>query len=124
MKLESTEFITSINVFTLEEFIKINRYPTFEEMEEYQENRIDLDSEYGKWNHDQCKKLYQTMHLKNTNKIHIDNWVQSAKRTNELYQLKSNLETLRIFSPISKMIDPEHIKIFKEIYDYILTQIK
>ena len=34
-------------------------YPTFEEMQNKLKRRLDLDSEYGKVNHDCCKAIYE-----------------------------------------------------------------
>ena len=121
--IQSNQFITSIGVLTLEEFIKLNPYPTFEEMEELQFSRFDLDAEYGLINHKLCKNVYESLYLLNR-KTYVDNWIENVKRFGGFQAVKCNLETLRLFSPISKIIDNEHYKVFQEIYDYVINLMK
>jgi hypothetical protein len=116
----SSEFIVSSGVLTFEEFIKLNPYPTFEEMEQLQTRRFDLDAEYGLINHDLCKTVYESLHLPNKN-VYVDKWIEKVTERGGYHALYCNLETLRLFSPISKIIDQDHYKEFQEIYDNVMN---
>jgi hypothetical protein len=118
----ATQFIDSVNVLSFEEFIKANPYPSFETMEDLQSSRLDLDSEYSIDNHNRCKKVYETIYLPDRKK-YIDEFIVFVKNIGGSQTLKYNLQTLYLFSPISKIIDPEHIKITNEMYYYILSHL-
>jgi len=106
----------------IEKFIKKNPYPEFKEMEELQSMRLDLDSEYCIFNHNLCKRVYSSMHHPD-NKNYVDQWVNSIKNTGGSQALKCNLESMLLFSPIAQCKEEEVLKKFKEIYDYVITQL-
>jgi hypothetical protein len=106
----------------IEAFIKANPYPTFEEMEDLQFRRLDLDSEYGETNHNYCKNIYETMHLPNNKKI-LDKWIECIKSGGGSQALKCNLETILLFSPLAKCIEQEVLQKFNEIYNYVVAKL-
>jgi len=106
----------------IEKFIKKNPYPEFKEMEELQSMRLDLDSEYCIFNHNLCKRVYSSMHHPD-NKNYVDEWVNSIKNLGGSQALKCNLESMLLFSPIAQCKEEEVLKKFKEIYDYVITQL-
>ena len=105
----------------IEEFIKKNPYPEFEEMGELLSRRLDLDSEYCEWTHDWCEKVYSSMHLPDNKKYVVD-WVIKMKNTS-YHTLKCNLDTILLFSPIAQCKEAEVLRKFKEIYDYVMSQL-
>ena len=88
---------------TVEEFVKSNPYPTYQEMEKMLENNIMLYSEYGLFQHKCCKTIYENPH----NKEII---IQSGK---EIYNLggiralSANLSVLKNYSPYSQSFSTE-----------------
>lgn len=111
-----------VYINAIEQFIKANPYPSFDQMEDLQFTRLDLDSEYGPTNHNYCKKLYETMHLDN-NKKYVDELIKCVKSGGGSQALKCNAETLRLFSPIAKCMEKEVLQKFNEIYDYIISHL-
>jgi hypothetical protein len=105
----------------IEEFILANPYPSFEEMEDLQSRRIDLDAEYGQHNHMYCKEIYETMHL--DNRKLVEGWIQTIKSSGGSQALKCNVETMRLFSPIAKCTDVGVLQKFTDIYNYVMTQL-
>ena len=77
------------------EFIKSNPYPTFEEMKIKLTRRFDLDAEYGRGNHNQCKTIYDNL---NDDKIIIE-MVQKIGRAGGITALHANLDTLKMAHP-------------------------
>jgi hypothetical protein len=111
----------SLSTNIIEAFIKANPYPTFEEMEELQSRRLDLDSEYGLTNHNYCKKIYETLHEDNNK--YIEKWIECIKSRGGSQALKCNVETLRLFSPLAKCLDEEIMQKFNKIYQYVMSQL-
>ena len=121
--MESTKLPTQYVVpVGIESFIIANPYPTMEEMEALHTFRIDLDSEYGLLNHELCKKVYENMHKENWID-YADEFIKKVKTTGGSQALKCNLETLRSYSPISKITDPELYVIFVDIYNYVVSKL-
>jgi hypothetical protein len=103
-------------------FILSNPYPSYEEIEDLQDRRIDLDSEYGLYNHNLCKNVYENLYKENC-KIFVEKWIKTVTDSSGggIFTLRCNAETIRLFSPISKCKIPEVIEKFKEIYDYVVN---
>ena len=112
----------SLSINAIEQFIKANHYPTFDQMEDIQFRRLDLDAEYGLVNHNYCKKVYETMHLANSKK-YVDQWIECVKSGGGSQALKCNAETLRLFSPIAKCLQKDVLNKFQEIYDYAISKL-
>lgn len=89
-------------------------------MEDIQYLRFDLDAEYGLLNHCLCEKVYETMYKENSRE-YVNKWCEGVISTGGLQALKCNLETLKSYSPISKISDPEVYKVFQEIHDYVVN---
>jgi hypothetical protein len=106
----------------IEAFIKCNPYPTMEEMETIQSFRIDLDSEYGLLNHKLCKEVYENMYKKNSID-YVNAFIEGVKSTGGSQALKCNLETLKNYSPISKITDLELYIMFIDIYNYVVSKL-
>jgi len=87
----------------LNEYIKDNPYPDYEEMEEILSNNPVLYSEYGKMHHECCKIIYENA----TNKDLI---VEMAKRifnVGGMQALRANYQILRNCTPFSESDNPE-----------------
>jgi len=104
----------------MKKFIESNPYPSYTEMEELQSRKIVLDSEYGLYNHHLCRNIYENLYHEKCNE-YVDNWIRvvTTGSGGGIFTLKCNVETLRLFTPISKCDIPELLEKFKEIYYFI-----
>jgi hypothetical protein len=92
-------------------FIDSNSYPSYDEMNELLNSRLDLSSEYGLSNHQFCKDLYK-------NFFKDDKIEEIIKKSKKIYSsggrqaLFCNLETIQLYSPLSKCNDENLVKNF------------
>ena len=96
----------------INEFIKSNPYPTFEEMEIKLTMRFDLDAEYGIANHNQCKTIYENLNDDNI----ISEMVQKIKRAGGITALNANLIILQGYTPLAKCTDEIVLQRWLKIY--------
>ena len=102
----------------LENYIKENPYPTYEEMEERISHNAVLYSEYGKMHHEYCKAIYEN----STNKDLI---VQMGKRIFNLggmQALQANYNILRYFTPFSES-DNSEIRSWGKIIEFYFMDV-
>jgi len=92
-------------------FITSNQYPSYDEMDEKLNSRIDLSSEYGLSNHQFCKDLYENF-FKDEKIIEIIEKSKKIYSSGGSQALFCNLETIRLYSPLSKCNDEDLLKTF------------
>ena len=96
---------------SFDNFITSNPYPSYDIMDEKINSRLDLSSEYGLSNHQFCKNLYE-------NFFKDDKIIEIIVKSKNIYSsggsqaLFCNLETVRLYSPLSKCNDENLLKTF------------
>ena len=96
------------------DFISSNPYPSYNEMNEKLDRRIDLSSEYGTSNHNFCKKIYENFN--NPSKfLEIFEDCNKILNSGGFQALYSNIETIRYYSPLSNCKDTKLIQNFDTI---------
>ena len=78
------------------QFITNNPYPSYDNMLDYIEKRIDLGSEYGEANHEYCKYMYENLN----NKVIVNNMAMAIYNQGGIMALNANLDIIRLFSPL------------------------
>jgi len=84
-------------------FVQSNPYPSYEEMMERIDCRVDLFAEYGPKNHDWCKTIYENP----TNKKLIVEIGKAIYKMGGIQALSTNHEIIKCFSPYWRSSDPE-----------------
>ena len=84
-------------------FVESNPYPSYEEMMERIDCRVDLFAEYGSKNHDWCKTIYENP----TNKELIVEMGKAIYKMGGMHALSKNHEIIKCFSPYWSSGDPE-----------------
>ena len=84
-------------------FVQTNPYPSYEEMMERIDCRVDLFAEYGSKNHVCCKIIYENP----TNKELIVEMGKAIYKMGGLQALSKNHEIIKCFSPYWRSSDPE-----------------
>ena len=87
----------------LEDYVKENPYPSYEEMETKLMQDLILYSEYGKMNHNCCKKIYENP----TNKNLIVEMGKQIFTAGGIQALSANHKILKYHSPFSESTDTE-----------------
>ena len=82
----------------IKRFVQSNPYPSYEEMMERIDSRIDLFAEYGPKNHDWCKIIYENP----TNKELIVEMGKAIYKMGGMQALFKNHEIIKYFSPYYK----------------------
>jgi len=88
---------------TIRSFVRLNPYPSYQEMMERIDRRLDLYAEYGSNNHICCKIIYET-HPGNKDLI-----VEMGKvicKMGGKQALVKNLEVIKSYSPFCESNDP------------------
>jgi hypothetical protein len=79
----------------MDEFVKENPYPTYREMLKKLDHHIELSSEYGKFQHEWCKTIYENP----SDKDLIVETATKIYRLGGIQALMSNHTILSYFSP-------------------------
>lgn len=87
----------------IKRFVQTNPYPSYEEMMERIDCRIDLFAEYGPKNHDWCKTIYENP----TNQKLIVEMGKAIYMMGGLQALSKNHEVIKYYSPYWSSSNPE-----------------
>ena len=86
---------------SIKKFVQTNPYPSYEEMMERIDCRLDLFAEYGTQNHEWCKIIYENP----TNKELIVKVGKAIYKMGGTQALSKNHEIIKCFSPYYKNPD-------------------
>ena len=92
-------------------FIDSNPYPSYDEMDVKLNSRLDLSSEYGLSNHQFCKSIYENF-FKDDKTLEIIEKSKNIYSSGGRQALFCNLETIRLYSPLSQCNDENLLKAF------------
>ena len=87
----------------IKKFVLTNPYPSYEEMMERIDSRVDLFAEYGPKNHEWCKTIYENP----TNQKLIVEMGKAIYKRGGMHALCKNHEIIKYFSPYWSSSDQE-----------------
>lgn len=102
----------------IEEYVKLNPYPSYDEIEKKLEKHLDLYAEYGDLNHFCCKIIYENP----TNKDLIVKMGKKIYERGGMTALQSNYHVIRYFTPFwesSNLV----IKSYARMFDFYFTEV-
>ena len=98
-------------------FVQTNPYPSYEEMMERIDCRVDLFAEYGSKNHVCCKIIYENP----TNKELIVEMGKAIYKMGGLQALSKNHEIIKCFSPYKTLVQG---RIIEEYFEGVCAEWK
>lgn len=98
-------------------FVQTNPYPSYEEMMERIDCRVDLFAEYGSKNHVCCKTIYENP----TNKELIVEMGKAIYKMGGVQALSKNHEIIKCFSPYKTLVQG---RIIEEYFEGVCAEWK